>query len=219
MRQNRDLHLTCMACINGLGLGILLAGLREFEELDAAWEYLLDPPFCSLGSDVRPPCIWIVIPSITAIGIWWSSKTIIRRLPELSRFSLRSWVMVGLVSLGIVLPLMLLMSTHRSLSKVGLSLEVLRVFALVYFYEIWFGLILVLARQSAGLVTDNYANHRWAEETRALEIVERQEGVLNPLRVPWERSSELQSQGSQLGDRRNEGASECNYTSTFTQLV
>ena len=150
MHKHRCPRLTGLALINGLGLGLFLAAHREIEENNAiSWEAVVDPPICNLNTDVTMPLLFLIIPLITTIGVWFVASKLFAALPHLSKFSLWSWVLVGMASLLIMLPLMYGTSTDRSLSQVGVFSEFIRVCSVVLFYEVWFGLILVFARQWA----------------------------------------------------------------------
>jgi hypothetical protein len=97
MHKHRCPRLTGLALINGLGLGLFLAAHREIEENNAiSWEAVVDPPICNLNTDVTMPLLFLIIPLITTIGVWFVASKLFAALPHLSKFSLWSWVLVGI---------------------------------------------------------------------------------------------------------------------------
>jgi hypothetical protein len=143
MQIQRYFATACIGALNGLGLGGLLEGLRQYQNLAFEYQLLLDRVNIS-SSD---PWRWYAIPTFVLIGMAMLSLVLFTLFPSLSKHVLWSWLLVGFVGFSIALIAEILLSSHDLSFYVNTATTTLRVGGVVCLYQAWFGLILFVGTQ------------------------------------------------------------------------
>jgi hypothetical protein len=143
MQIQRYFATACIGAVNGLGLGGLLEGLRQYQNLALEYQLLLKQHDIFLSDPLR----WYAIPTCASIGMAMLSLVLFALFPSLSKHVLRSWLLVGFVGFSIALIAEILLSSHDLSFYVNTVTTTLRVGGVVCLYQAWFGLILFVGTQ------------------------------------------------------------------------
>jgi len=143
MQIQRYFAIARFGAVNGLGLGVLLEGLRQFQNLTERYELLLNPHGISTYDSLR----WHAIPTFASIGMAMVSLLLFTLFPSLSKHVVWSWVLVGLAGFSIALIGAILLSSNGWRAFVHSYPIILRAGGVTCLYQAWFGVVLLLGTQ------------------------------------------------------------------------